>query len=258
MSQLVIKETHALILAGEIARAEASLVVLAEHEGDHALVEVLDEMAPKDVLAVIREYDASKESVVSLLVSPEQFVNAIVLERQYGEPLEKYVPRLRNTMNAVMHRETGACAEVLDCLAEHDEGVRLLADYFIDHYDALLALAFHGVFQVDVDLEKAMAPKSAITWDAERVDELDQGLEIGDAVEMARVRVARSEVADGDWMETAWVLRHEFSDTFELLIIEIQDRLARAAEAARAPLPQPEYAEPGVPGLDGDDEESAI
>ena len=68
--------------------------------------------------------------------------------------------------------------------------------------------------------------------------------------------MSRSEVADGDWMETAWVLRHEFSDSFELLIIEIQDRLSRAAEAARMPLP--ESAEPGVPKLDEDEEESAI
>ncbi|WP_079434855.1 hypothetical protein [Zoogloea sp. LCSB751] len=254
MSELVIKQTHALIQAGEIAEAEANLAVIAEQEGDHALVAVLDEMAPKDVLAVMREFDASKESVINLLVSPEQFVQAILLERQYGEPLEKYVPRLRNTMNAVMHRTGPSCAEVLECLAEHDEGVRLLADYFIDHYDSLLALAFHGVFEQEIDAEKAFAPKSAITWDAERVDELDQGLEIGDAVEMVRVRMSRSEVADSDWMETAWVLRHEFQDTFELLVIEIQDRLQRAAEAARLPA----EAEPGVPRLEEDDEESAI
>ena len=110
MTQLVIKQTQALILAGEISEAEANLVVLAEKEGDHALVEVLDEMAPKDVLAVMREFDASKESIVNMLVSPEQFVQAIMLERQYGEPIEKYVPRLRNTMNAVMHRTPGACS----------------------------------------------------------------------------------------------------------------------------------------------------
>ncbi|MBL0284835.1 MAG: hypothetical protein IPQ01_13635 [Zoogloea sp.] len=256
MTQLVIKQTQALILAGEISEAEANLVVLAEKEGDHALVEVLDEMAPKDVLAVMREFDASKESIVNMLVSPEQFVQAIMLERQYGEPIEKYVPRLRNTMNAVMHRTPGACSEVLDCLAEHDEGVRLLADYFIDHYDSLQALAYHGVFEAEVDLEKAFAPKSAITWDSERVDELDQGLEIGDAIEMVRVRMSRSEVADSDWMETAWVLRHEFSDTFELLIIEIQDRLHRAAEAARMPVA--ESSEPGVPRFEDEDEESAI
>ena len=255
MNDLIIKQTHALIQAGEIAEAESALAVIAEQEGDHALVEVLDEMAPKDVLAVMREYDTSKESIINMVVSPEQFVAAIMLERQYGEPLEKYVPRLRNTMNAVMHRSSGSCAEVLDCLAEHDEGVRLLADYFTDHYDSLLALAYHGVFEVEVDLERAFTPKSAIGFDSERIDELDQGLEIGDAIEMVKARMSRSEVADADWMETAWVLRHEFSDTFELLVIEIQDRLHRAAEAAKMPIA--ESSEPGIPKLD-EDEESAI
>ena len=174
MNDLIIKQTHALIQAGEIAEAEANLVVIAEQEGDHALVEVLDEMAPKDVLAVMREFDASKESIINLVVSPEQFVQAIVLERQYGEPIEKYVPRLRNTMNAVMHRNPGACAEVLECLAEHDEGVRLLADYFTDEYDALQTLAYHGVFEKDSDAERAFAPKRVSTWDAEQRDDLDQ------------------------------------------------------------------------------------
>jgi len=251
MTALVISKTHELILAGEIAEAESHLVQLAETEGDHALVEVLDEMAPKDVLAVMREYDASKESVVNLVVSPEQFVQAIVLERLYGEPIEKYVPRLRNTMNAVMHRNPGSCHEVLECLAEHDEGVRVLADYFTDHYEALQALAYHGVFEAEIDVEKIFAPKIVSSWDSERAEELDQGLEIGDAIEMARVRIPRNEVADGDWMETAWVLRHEFSDTFELLVIEVQDRLHRAALPTLGE-------EPGVPRVEDDDEESAI
>lgn len=64
MNDLIIKQTHALIQAGEIAEAEANLAVIAEQEGDHALVEVLDEMAPKDVLAVMREFDTSKESII--------------------------------------------------------------------------------------------------------------------------------------------------------------------------------------------------
>ncbi|MDD3353995.1 hypothetical protein [Zoogloea sp.] len=255
MTHPVIKQTQALILAGEIAEAESHLVAIAEEEGDHALVAVLDEMAPKDVLAVLREFDSSKESVINLVISPEQFVDAVVLERKYGEPLEKYVPRLRNTMNSVMHRDAAACVEVLECLAEHDEGVRVLADYFTDHYEALHNLAYHGIFENEIDAERAFAPKRVSTWDAEQRDDLDQGLEVGDAVEMVRPRMSRSEVADGDWMETAWVLRHEFPDTFELLVIETQDRLRRAAEAALLPTESPE---PGIPRQDEDEEESAI
>jgi len=256
MNHPAIRKTRELILAGDIAQAESNLAVIADQEGDHALVTVLEEMAPKDILAVIREFDSGKESVVNMLLPPEQFARAILLEHQYGEPIEKYVQRLRSTMNAVMYRNSEACLEVLECLAEHDEGVRLLADYFTDHHDALLTLAQHGEFEHDIDLEQALAPKTPTSWDAERLDELDQGLEMGDAVELARVRVQRAEAADGDWRETAWVVRHEFVDTFELLIAEIHERRAREREReqalANAPLEAP--AAPDTP----DDEESAI
>lgn len=256
MTHPVIRQTNALILAGEIAEAESHLVAVAEKEGDQALVAILDELAPKDLLAIMREFDAGKESVVNMVVNPEQFVEAILLERRYGEPMEKYVPRLRNTMNAVMHRSADACHDVLECLSEHDEGVRLLADYFTDYYDELQNLAFHGVFERELDLERALAPKRVTSWDADQFDELEQGLEMGDAIEMSRVRLTRSEAADADWQETAWVLRHEFKDLFELLIIEIRDRNARASAVAQPPAAH-EGEEPGIPRQD-DDEESAI
>lgn len=256
MTHPAIRKTRELILAGDISSAETHLATIAETEGDRALVNVLEEMAPKDVLAIMREFDSSKESVVNLLVTPEQFVQAVVLERLYGETLEEYAPRLRSTMNAVMYRSADACSDVLDRLAEHDEGVRVLADYFTDHYDALQSLAIYGEFEADPDLEALLAPKAANTWDAERVDELDQGLEAGDAMELAKVRLQRSEAADSDWMETAWVLRHEFPDTFALLIEEIQQRLARAREEAAIQAQAPRVA-PDM-GDDEDDEESAI
>lgn len=257
MTHPAILKTQSLILAGEIAEAESQLMAIAETEGDRALVAILDEMAPKDVLAIMREFDSSKESVINLVVSPEQFVEAIMLERRYGEPLDKYVPRLRNTMNAVMHRGAGACSEVLECLADHDEGVRLLADYFTDYHDLVQNFAFHGRFENDVDVEKAWAPKRAHTFDAEQLDDVDEGEPAGEAGRIVRATMSRSEVADGDWMETAWVLRHEYQDTFELLIIEIKDRALRELEAAHV-APPASSGEPGVPRIAEDEEESAI
>ena len=64
MTQLVIKETRELILAGEISKAEAHLVVVAEQEGDHALVEGI-----ADVRAV--EGDAVDNKII-LHVSDEE------------------------------------------------------------------------------------------------------------------------------------------------------------------------------------------
>ena len=68
----LIKAQH-LIQSGDIAGAEAALVALADEEGDQALVLALDSFPSKDLLTVIREYDTSKESVLNLLITPEQF-----------------------------------------------------------------------------------------------------------------------------------------------------------------------------------------
>ena len=82
--------------------AERALVAVADQAGDHALVAILDDMQPKDLLAVMREFDSSKESIVNMLVTPEQFARAIVLEKKYGERTGE---RLRAMMNAIIHRD---------------------------------------------------------------------------------------------------------------------------------------------------------
>ena len=73
----LIEKTQSLIAAGDIVGAESALVELADTEGDGALMVVLEQLPPKDILAVIREYDTSKESIVNLLVTPEQFAREI-------------------------------------------------------------------------------------------------------------------------------------------------------------------------------------
>ena len=79
----LIAQTQSLIAAGDIVGAESALVELADAEGDHALMVVLEQLPPKDLLAVIREYDNSRESVVNLLITPAQFARAVVIEKQY-------------------------------------------------------------------------------------------------------------------------------------------------------------------------------
>jgi ABC-type histidine transport system ATPase subunit len=95
MNDLIIKQTHALIQAGEIAEAEANLVVIAEQEGDHALVEVLDEMAPKDVLAVMREL--AHTGITMLVVTHEMGFAREVADRviffDHGTILEDSTPQ---------------------------------------------------------------------------------------------------------------------------------------------------------------------
>ncbi len=98
----LIAKTQSLIAAGDIVGAESALVELADTEGDGALMVVLEQLPPKDILAVIREYDNSKESVINLLVTPEMFARAVVIEKQYKDLTRTH---LRGMINSVIFRD---------------------------------------------------------------------------------------------------------------------------------------------------------
>jgi hypothetical protein len=207
-------------------------------------------MAPKDLLAVMREFDSSRESVVNMVVTPEQFARSIVLERKYGERTSE---RLRAMMNAVIHRDLTTVAEYLEAIADLEGGSQTLADYFEDRYDEIFSFATTGSFLPQFDPDSGA--KTHNTWLMEKIEEIDHGLGFGNSIENSRPLLSRSEIADGDWMETAWVLRYELPDAFEEVMIMLRDRAQKHLEEANAaPIP----AAPEAGDASGDEEESAI
>lgn len=138
MSNALIIQASSLIQSGNIVRAEALLTALVETEGDHALVEVLDDMPSKDLLAVIREYDSSKQSILSLLITPDQFARAVVLDRLYGDRSHEH---LRGMINAVIFREDADANEFIDAIAELEFGYEALADYLADRAEEVVGIS---------------------------------------------------------------------------------------------------------------------
>ena len=197
MSHPAIIKASALIHAGDIAAAESALTELVDTEGDHALVAVLDELAPKDLLAIIREYDSSKPSVVNLLVTPKQFADAVIMERMYAEPNRD---RLRSMINSVVYRDDVPPDEFIAALAEKDLGLEVLADYLDDRFDELATFKTYGSF---VPSEEERTPK----------DEEDDTVR-EDHFELPRGGVGLDEVSDSDWMELTWRLAHHHPDEF--------------------------------------------
>ena len=135
MTKALITQATSLIQSGDIVRAEALLTALVETEGDHALVEVLDDMPSKDLLAVIREYDSSKQSILNLLVTPDQFARAVVLDRLYGERSHEH---LRGMINAVIFREDADANEFIEAIAELEFGYEAFADYLSDRAEEIV------------------------------------------------------------------------------------------------------------------------
>lgn len=183
MTHLVVVEATNLIQSGDIVRAEAVLTALVETEGDNALIEVLDDIPSKDLLAVIREYDSSKQSLLSLLITPEQFGRVVVLERLYKDMSHE---QLRGMINSVIFREDADANEFIAAIAELEFGYETLADYFSNRAEEVVGETF-----------------SALETDG----------------------ISRSEISDHDWKELTWLLRHEHSDIYNIVLVLLKAKL---------------------------------
>ena len=183
MTHLVVVEATKLIQSGDIVKAEAVLTALVETEGDHALIEVLDDIPSKDLLAVIREYDSSKQSLLSLLITPEQFARVVVLERLYKDISHE---QLRGMINAVIFREDADANEFIAAIAELEFGYETLADYLSDRAEEVVGETFSALETDDI---------------------------------------SRSEISDHDWKELTWLLRHEHSDIYNIVLVLLKAKL---------------------------------
>ncbi|MFI5444358.1 hypothetical protein [Polaromonas sp. UC242_47] len=195
----LIEKTQTLIAAGDIVGAESALVELADTEGDAALMVVLEMLPPKDILAVIREYDHSKASVVNLLVSPEQFARAVVIEKLYKDFTRTH---LRGMVNAVIFRDDADPLEFLTAIGDLEGGSEALADYFSEKWSRVEAFARTGSFDA-MEEHGEMLSQAALLASAYVKPILEQ-----------------DEVADQDWMQLAWILRYECPDLFiEMMMV---------------------------------------
>ncbi len=204
----LIEKTQSLIAAGDIVGAEHALVELADSQGDGALIEVLAQLPPKDVLAIIREYDNSKSSIINLMLTPEQFARAVVIEKQYRDLTRSH---LRGMMNSVIFRDEADPLEFLTAIGDLDGGSEALADYFEEKWSRIEAFARTGSFDASED-------------DGEMVSEDDLR-----ANAWARPRIEQDDVADQDWMQLAWLLRYECPDLFIEMLVVLRAK-ARAFE----------------------------
>lgn len=215
----LIEKTQSLIAAGDIVGAESALAALADEQGDGALVEVLAQLPPKDLLAVIREYDTAKESIINLMLTPEQFARAVVIEKQYRDLTRSH---LRGMMNAVIFRPGSDPVAFLTAIGDLEGGSEALADYFEEKWSRVEAFARTGGFDT-VDDDGAILSEDELRANA-----------------WARPKLEHDEVADQDWMELAWLLRYELPDLFIEMLLVLRAK-ARAFELGLdAEEPEPE------------------
>ena len=202
----LIAKTQSLIAAGDIVGAESALVELADTEGDGALMVVLEQLPPKDILAVIREYDNSRESVINLLVTPQMFARAVVIEKQYKDLTRTH---LRGMMNSVIFRDDADPVEFLTAIGDLEGGSEAMADYFSEKWSRMEAFARTSTFD-SVEDDGEMLSESALL-----------------ACAYVPPKLELDEVADQDWMQMAWLLRYQCPDLFTETVLVLRAK-ARA------------------------------
>ena len=206
-------QAQKLIKSGDIVGAEHALAMLAETEGDHALVVALDQFPAKDLLAIIREYDSSKESMVNLLVTPEQFAKAVVLEKRYADLSHE---QLRGMINSVIFRQGADPAEFLYAISEVDGGYEALADYLSDRTERIEFFYRYATFDL-----------------FEYGDEVKTQAIDDDLLNLTRDSESQSSpldmvnFEDHDWMEVTMILRYQHPDIFREVLLKLRARLRK-------------------------------
>ena len=193
MNYPALAKAQNLIRLGDISGAESALATLADEEGDQALVLALETFPPKDLLTVIREYDSSKESILNMLVTPQQFARAVVIEKQYKDLTHTH---LRGMLNAVIFREDADAAEFIEAMGALDGGCEALADYLMEHWSRVESFVRTGTFDPLED-DGSIVSETALI-----------------AAAYAKPHIDRDEVSDSDWMEFTWLLHHAHPDLF--------------------------------------------
>ena len=178
-TDLVISEIAALAISCAFNAAESSLVAFAEEHGDQQLRVLMGEMEPKHLGAIVRQFDCSKSSPISMLVSEEQFLAMLVHERSYNE-----LDKLEALMNSVvMARDEPERYDFLAAISE--AGCEdILATYLLgsdgQNHEVLAHFHRYGTFNLG--------------WDGPD---------------------SHAEALDGEWKQFAFELRENFPDCWD-------------------------------------------
>jgi hypothetical protein len=213
MSLPALIQAQNLIKAGDIVGAELALATLAETEGDHALVVALDQFPPKDLLAIIREYDTSKESLVNLLVTPKQFAHAVVLEKRYGDHSHEH---LRGMINSVIFREGADPAEFLYAISEVDGGYDALVDYLAERTERIEYFYRYATFDLFEYSDEAKT---------QAIDDDLLNLTRDSEPQSSPLEMVNAE--DHDWMQVTAILRYQHPDIFREVLLKLRARLKK-------------------------------
>lgn len=213
MNHPIIAVVSRMVQEGDAEQAERALVALADDEGDLVLSGVIETMPPRDLVAILREHDASHPSIVGELVTPASFLGALAMEAKYNDRTHE---ALRGMINMVLFRED-APDPFIEALGDSEHGILALADYFSQYHEELEWFFQHGTL-------------TFMESDSLELPEDDSDLEESEMGSAFRQPTDDfHDIKDCDWRELAWRLRCEHYGIFTELLKTLRGRARSAA-----------------------------
>lgn len=213
MNHPIIAVVSRMVQEGDAHEAERALVAVADEEGDLVLSEVIESMPPRDLVAILREHDASHPSIVGVLVTPASFLKALAMEAKYNDRTHE---ALRGMINMVLFREDEP-DPFIEAMGDSEHGILALTDYFSDYHEELELFFQHGTFTF-LDCDPVVLPKDD--------SDLEES-EIGSGFRQPTDSL--QDIQDQDWRELAWRLRCEHYGVFTELLKTLRGRRRNAS-----------------------------
>ena len=212
------KQTSALAISQALATegvayAETRLALIAEKHGDQELAVIVGKLPPADVLAIVRECDSGKPSILHGFITPEKFGEIIRLESQYGIGQSMATSYANGMISAIIFGESSnqpnaTPAEFLREMFKSEEGTKEFMKF-------VLPLATGE----DEDL-------------THRREKIVHFLKFGTYDLMSEEPDGPNDNDDMSWQQAIKVIRNELPDELELFIIALGDYKNRESFAA--------------------------
>ncbi len=213
MKHPIIAVVSRMVQEGDPQEAERALVALADEEGDLILSEVIETMPPRDLVAILREHDASHPSIVGELVTPASFIRALAMEAKYNDRTHE---ALRGMINMVLFREDEP-DPFIEAMGDSEHGILAFADYFSEYHEELEWFFQHGTLTF-LECDPVDLPE-----DDSDLEESEMGSAFRQPTDSFQ------DIQDQDWRELAWRLRCEHYGVFTELLKTLRGRARSAA-----------------------------
>ena len=214
------KQTSALAISQALATegvayAETHLALIAEKHGDQELSVIVGKLPPADVLAIVRECDSGKPSILHGFITPEKFGEIIRLESQYGTDQSMATSYANGMISAIVFGEGTAQADATpaDFLREvfkSEEGTKEFMKFVLPFATG-----------EDEDL-------------AHRREKIVHFLKFGTYDLMSEEPDGPNDNDDMSWQQAIKVIRNELPDELELFVIALGDYKNKESLAPKA------------------------